>query len=362
MNTAAGPNAATIESGNPQAGNVSVEGAPLLAMESIPPRRSASNSHSWLGKLIVLILTAIGVWLVAKVLYLNQKTLASIIAGETAWEPLAVALFCLLGNQLICICRWIVLIRALGVNLTVFSSIGFAVAAEAAGLAIPGSNGGDVVKLGTLMRSHNASMIVASIIADRMTGLLGMLCVGSLAGGLMWTTGLPQERQITLLTFAVLTVALVTSMIALGPSRTFALRLIPRRWRWLNHLVAKIDESATIFQAHPQVLYSATMISIVGQTLTLTAIYQISMALYPNDHASWGTTLLAGPWVLISTALPLPFGALGVTEMFSDELFRALGHAGAGITALFFRLLQIFSTSILVFSWLTIRRINNLSG
>ena len=322
-------------------------------IDSCLPRRTPSR----FGRFVALILSCLGITLVSKVLYNNYEIIESIVAGRTSWSPLAVASFCLLGNQIVCICRWTIFMRAVGGDLSSRSYIDLAVTAEAANFAIPGSNGGDVVKFGALMRqSSGATRVAASIIADRMTGLLGLLIVGSLAGGFAWSSRLPHIRQITVVTVVILCVAILGSVAVLGPMRRLVLQFVPRGWAWLDRLLAKLDEAVVAFHCHPRVLGWGLLMSIFGQSMTLTAIFQIGVALNPNNHASWGTTLLAGPWVLISTALPLPFGALGVTEMFSDELFRALGHGGGGITALIFRLLQLFSTSMLIFGWLAIRQ------
>lgn len=334
--------------------------SPSPSQDAPPPQDSGSSARTTRARfagIITLLLTGLGIGLVSKVLYDSRATIAAIAAGQIAWDAFAAASVCLLGCELLCIFRWSMLVRALGVPLSRRACFDLGVATEAAHLAAPGANGGDIVKLRAIFQERGTGIqMVSSILVDRAMGFLGLLVVGILAGGWQWSSQHVAAQRITLINGAALAAALCAVGLGLGPSRGRVLRFLPRRWPWLNRLAAKIDQVGAAYQRRPVVLARAVLSSMCSQTLTLTALYFAGAAVNPLQHSSWPIILLAGPWVLISTALPLPFGALGVTEEFSEELFRALGHGGGGIMALVYRANYSVSIIVLVSSWLVLRR------
>jgi hypothetical protein len=47
------------------------------------------------------------------------------------------------------------------------------------------------------------------------------------------------------------------------------------------------------------------------------------------------------PLVLFTTVVPLPFGALGLSEQVSESLFRMIGHPMGALVMLAFRLVSL---------------------
>ena len=69
------------------------------------------------------------------------------------------------------------------------------------------------------------------------------------------------------------------------------------------------------------------------------AFYAVGRAIFPSVPAL-GEHLLIVPLVLFSTAIPLPFGALGVSEQVSAGLFRLADSADGALAMMGFRVLQ----------------------
>jgi glycosyltransferase 2 family protein len=66
----------------------------------------------------------------------------------------------------------------------------------------------------------------------------------------------------------------------------------------------------------------------------------VSAALIPHPP-SFAQHLQMVPLVLFTTVVPLPFGALGLSEQVSDSLFRMIGHPMGALVMLGFRLVSL---------------------
>ena len=74
--------------------------------------------------------------------------------------------------------------------------------------------------------------------------------------------------------------------------------------------------------------------------LFVVAFYAVSRALFRNGLPSFADHLLMVPLTLFTTAVPLPFGALGLTENISARLFDLVGHPGGALAMMGFRVLM----------------------
>src|SRR5439155_16451566 len=75
-------------------------------------------------------------------------------------------------------------------------------------------------------------------------------------------------------------------------------------------------------------------------SLFVVAFYLVSRTLFPSHLPSLGQHFLMVPLTLFTTAVPLPFGALGVSEQVSEELFKLVAHPGGVLAMLGFRVLM----------------------
>ena len=75
-------------------------------------------------------------------------------------------------------------------------------------------------------------------------------------------------------------------------------------------------------------------------SLFVTAFYVVSRALFPDLVPGLAEHLLIVPLTLFTTAVPLPFGALGLSEQVSAQLFGMVSHPGGAIAMMGFRVLM----------------------
>ena len=83
-----------------------------------------------------------------------------------------------------------------------------------------------------------------------------------------------------------------------------------------------------------------------GSLLNGVAVQSQSIA--PNDKIRMGGTTikLVVPLVLFTTAVPLPFGALGVSEQASKGLFGLMHYEGGAVAMLGFRVVMLAGAAI----------------
>ena len=82
------------------------------------------------------------------------------------------------------------------------------------------------------------------------------------------------------------------------------------------------------------------MLSSFVHALFVLAFYLVSRTLFPTRLPSLGQHFLMVPLTLFTTAVPLPFGALGLSEQVSEQLFKLVGHPGGALAMMGFRVLM----------------------
>src|SRR5205085_9736564 len=82
-------------------------------------------------------------------------------------------------------------------------------------------------------------------------------------------------------------------------------------------------------------------------SLNVLAFHAISVAMFGGaDVPSLASHFLIVPLVLFTTAVPLPFGALGVSEQASQGLFGLMNYHGGAVAMLGFRVLMLAGAMI----------------
>jgi len=287
--------------------------------------------------------------LVYGVLLANSVAIADVAARGPRWGYVAAAVGFLLANQQITLVRWRWLARAAGVPVTFSDALTLTAAAEAGNLVMPGANGGDAVKLGMIARRRlPLGRLAVVTVTDRVVGLVGLLSVGCAAGAWEWSGGSPAVRSIAATVAALLAAAAGVAWCLVHPRAVGLVRRaagLGPRWRAVCGPVADVAE---LYGDRRGPLLGAVALSALSQTCSLLAMFSSGQALVRDGAASAVATLLTGPLVLIATALPLPFGALGVTERIGQDLFAAEGFAGGGLATLGYRFSQTLAIVALV--------------
>jgi len=183
---------------------------------------------------------------------------------------------------------------------------------------VPGLVGGDALRAIYLGRRHNRlGDAVASVLADRGTGLLGLFWLAGIAAA-----GLSAAVPSTVRGPAILVGVGAFTIYALLPLLSRLAARMPER-------IAVLAETVEPYMKRPLSLMPAILLSVVLQ-LSM-AVCQWLLALGLGLHAPLGLFVLCVPIANLFASLPITLNGLGVRETLYLMLFAqaGLGHADA---------------------------------
>ena len=317
---------------------------PILTLSQRPTSRA-----KWVKWPVLAVAALIGVWLLWGVFRANASALADLKSKGPDWRFVGCALACYVIAQVMPMARWCMLARAAGVPIRASEAFAMGVAGEAGNLVMPGANGGDAIKLGLVIRSGlPVAKLIVSSLADRITGLVGLLCIGLGAGLWQWPHASSTLRSVTMVVGGLLGVVLAGLALATSPQVLgWVLARCPR-WPWAVSLVGQLTSTMTAYGTMPGTLLAAVAISMLSQSLSLASLYCAGVAISRASAPSLASTLVGGPLVFVSMAVPLPFGAIGVVEEMGEQLFSSLGFAGGGLAMLAYRCCHTLAVAVLI--------------
>jgi uncharacterized membrane protein YbhN (UPF0104 family) len=120
--------------------------------------------------------------------------------------------------------------------------------------------------------------------------------------------------------------------------------------------ITELSEAGLAYRRRFGAVVMACVLASVTHLGNVVAFHLASRAMFPaREVPSLAQELMIVPLVLFSTAIPLPFGALGASEGVSGVLFRSVGFRAGAIAMLAFRLLQFGSAGLGALAYLTNR-------
>jgi hypothetical protein len=272
---------------------------------TIPESNAHASGKSKKSAWINMALFAVGMGLLGWSIYSNRIQLQRCLSGELHYSWIFQAFLLHFLGVMIAFLRWFGLVRLQGIRIPLADSLRLSIVGGLFNLIIPGAVGGDLVKAAYLSRMDlPRTRVIASMVIDRLLGLLGLFLLAAMAGLSAWpSSDLPVKR----LTIAVL---IATSAIIIFLALIF------------SGIVGKKSQKMA----------------------ELNAMFQIV------------------PLVLFSTAVPLPLGAIGFSENVSDQLFQNVGHPNGAIAMMGFRILQYaFAAISALIYWANMKSMKNLT-
>lgn len=272
--------------------------------------RLAGQSWKWLK-------WPVGLGILAWLYYRNQKALAEIAAAPKNWNYAVFAFGLVAGSTLVTFLRWYLLVRAQGFAFRKRDAIRYGFVGLMTNYIAPGSVGGDLFKAVLLARDQSSRrfVAVATVLLDRILGLLALFMVGVVAT--MLPHDFPDSPEVKANT-AVLWIGTLAGLTGL------VLMLIPAitRWDWVNrlsrlplvgHIIGELIHGVELYQAKPLAIFGALGLSLVGHAGLITGFYFC---------ARW----MQQPWV--------PDLAAHFCFMPNAELVGVLGMTPGGVGAL----------------------------
>ncbi len=285
--------------------------------------------------------------------------------------------------SILAIFRWFLLLRGLGNKMSFFSTMKLGFIGTFFNTFMLGAFGGDLVKIGYIIKqSKQKTEAIASIFADRISGLIGLLIVGGIAIIANWQEIIktPSLHLMAIVLFSILVLVvlcLMTAILSVISSRKVSLIIIAililMQSLFLRNVVLSNSVTGLTMYIHSAVLSSlicaaitavivpsimptgslhsfvrlkvplgkklmefidsfmayrhsagslitAIILSILIQFSAILAIIVLANAI--GNNATAPQIFFAAPATFIANVLPVPMGGLGVGEGVFDALLR----------------------------------------
>jgi uncharacterized membrane protein YbhN (UPF0104 family) len=311
---------------------------------------------------------AVGLGILVWLYFRNSEALGQIAAAPKDWRFAALAAVLVVVSYLIMFARWFVLVRGQGFALRYRDAVGYGFVGQATNFVAPGTVGGDLLKAVLLARDQSSrrAAAAATVVLDRLLGVLGLFLVGMIA------TLVPHDFPESAAVKANTTLLWIGSV---GGLSAVGLMLHPATtaWGWVNRLrrvplvggvLGELIDGMKLYQSRPWAVLSALGMALVNNSGTITALYCCARAMQPP----WVPTLAAHFYFkptadLFGAASMIP-GGVGALEFAIREAYVLLNPgvvldaeaAAAGFSAaIAFRVVSV-SVSMIGFCWSLVAR------
>ncbi len=114
----------------------------------------------------------------------------------------------------------------------------------------------------------------------------------------------------------------------------------------MSLVITELREMSTTYRGRLDVVVGAAAISVFTHGLNVVAFYLVGRMLFPSMATTLVQHFLMVPLTLFTMAVPLPFGALGLSEEVSQQLFKLVAHPSGALAMMAFRVLMYAGAAI----------------
>ena len=237
--------------------------------------------------------------------------------------------------------RWFFLVRVIEPKFKFSATVLLGLIGMVFNLVIPGAVGGDLIKAAYLARMRiRKTQAIASMVIDRILGLLGLFILASIAGAFAWGLATPDVRKLIMAAWVAVGMGVLVLVVIFSQVLT---RMFPQLTRGT-------------FPAEPDRFGAARDVDDVsrpagrcgrgGRNLRLHSRAQCRGllpcrpdALPRHDHDARPALLDGSPDALQHGRAP-PFRRLGLSEGVGQQLFKLVGHPSGALAMMGFRVLM----------------------
>ena len=263
----------------------------------------------------------------------RHEGFSRLIEQPKQWGLIATGLASIFISTALSFLRWHLLIRALDLPVRLVDSMWLGSLGFALNFVSLGSVGGDLFKAAFLAHRQpgRRTLAVASVIADRVVGLLTHLTIAS--GGILAANLL--ERSSADLIFFCRVILIATAigwggLILLfaaprlsGPGASALVGAIPL----VGDTFARLLGALRAYRDHKGLLLAAGAVSGVGALFYISSYYLVASGL-PLEEPSWVEHLVVVPVASLAGAIPATPNGLGTQELALELLYRAIPSSG----------------------------------
>ena len=295
-----------------------------------------------LGQIVNAALVVLAFGLLALVIYKNRAKIQVVFSRPLDLRLLALAQGVFLVGIVITFVRWYILVRVIDGRFTLRAAILLGFIGNVFNLVIPGAVGGDLIKAAYLVRMHiKKTQAIASMIIDRILGLLGLFVLASIGGLIAWRSDPPIEvRRLIVAAWIAMGVGILVLTAIFAQAFT---RLFPGLGQGHSRLAlitSELNEMSRTYRKRLDIVFLCGGMAMLNHSLNVVAFYIVGLMLFPTLTTTLAEHFLMAPLTLFTMAVPLPFGALGLTEEVGDQLFSLVGHPSGSLAMLGFRVVM----------------------
>jgi uncharacterized protein (TIRG00374 family) len=295
----------------------------------------------------------VGFGLLGRVLWANRGSVGVVLAHRPDGRILVLAFVLALSALVSTFVRWWIMARAQQLPLSLLDAVRIGFIGNAVDLVIPGQVGGDVLKASFLARGQERKIrAIASILIDRAVGILGLFLLASVMGAANWASSGIEVHRLVVIAWSALAAGALGLWAVLTPSIFRTIERSVSRPRRLRAMIGELHAVSTTYRDRKAGVALGLAMSTASHTLYALSFAAVSAALLPAPPSVLQHLAMV-PLILFTTIVPLPFGALGLSEQVSDELFRMMGHPMGGLAMLGFRVLGLALTCVSITVYIT---------
>lgn len=325
---------------------------------------TTSTKRSRIGLAVNAGLVLLAFGLLGLVIWRNRDKLGDVFSRPLDWRLFALGQAIFLVSLVSTFVRWYLLARVVDPRFTLRAALLLGFIGNVFNMVIPGAVGGDLIKAAYLVKMHvKKTQAIASMVIDRIIGLLALFTLATVAGALVWNT-IPSEVR-SLIVAAWVATGLGFLLLAAIFAQLFS-RMFPgigHGHSRLGLVVTELKEMSSTYRRRLDVVAACGLMSLASHSFNVVAFYLVGKMLFPSLTTTVAQHFLMAPLTLFTMAVPMPFGALGVSEEAGDQLFKLVGHPSGGLAMMGFRVLMYGGALVGAIVYLTrIREVRGLTA
>jgi uncharacterized protein (TIRG00374 family) len=302
---------------------------------------STKHPHRARSLAINAVLVVVAFGLLGLVLWKNRDQVREVLGRPLDPRVFALGFVIYAIGSLLTFLRWFWLVRAVEPAFRLGHAMLLGFIGNVFNLVIPGAVGGDLIKAAYLMRMRvKKTQALATMVIDRILGLMGLFLLASIAGAVAWPIANRDVRVLIVAAWSALGIGLLALAAIFNQSLTRRFPGLLAGHGRLATVLNELTELSKTYRRRLGLVAAMLALSAFCHSLFVVAFYTVSRTMFPTHLPSLGQHFLMVPLILFTTAVPLPFGALGLTEGASQQMFKLVSHPGGALAMMGFRVLM----------------------
>lgn len=286
----------------------------------------------------------IAAMVVALLFAFNRIDTDALLRLSATWPWLLVALALMLPPFAIVSYRFQVLLRSQGVDVTFREALRWTMIGSFFDLAMPSSNGGDIIKAGYVVKHVGAGMrtrAIMSVLFDRVLGLLGLFLLASMVVIVGWPVvrDLPARNLLVVCLFGA-SFGVLLGFRVLGARRVYNLPLLQglfERGLWGGRVRSLIG-AFNALRERPGEMAAALGLSVFNHVFWCVSLLFIAQAV--GNDMDWVKGFVVFPLAIFGNIFGVAGGFGLGTAGFDLFLSQLLGIGNGALIGLLFQLLS----------------------